>query len=230
MSLQILGLGMPRTGTSSLKIALETLGFGRCAHMQELFGNPVKTQQWVDLFETGTTDFDDLFAGYGSSTDFPGCMLYPELMDRYPGLKFILTQRDPEDWYASMMGTVHAAVPHTPEDKEAMRLKGEDAPKFKSIGKALSLVEVYLFQAYFKGEFLDKEKTIARYLAFQDELRTRVPAENLLEFRIGDGWEPLCAFLGVPVPEAPFPFLNKRKSFQEQIGKMISGGGKLTIK
>lgn len=230
MSLKVLGVGAPRTGTSSLKVALQMLGFGGCAHMQELFGNPVKTAQWVEFFETGKVDFDDLFDGYQSSTDFPGCLLYAELTERYPDLKFILTLRDPEEWYESILRTIYAAVPHTPEDKEVMRLKGEAHPKFKSIGAALSLVEVYLFQRHYAGEFLDKEATIARYLAFQNELRTRVPAQNMLEFKIGDGWEPLCQFLGVPVPDEPFPFKNKRKDFQEQIGKMVSGGGKLTIK
>jgi hypothetical protein len=230
MSLKILGVGAPRTGTSSLKVALEMLGFGQCAHMQELFANPVKTAQWVELFETGQVDFDDLFAGYQSSTDFPGCLLYKELGDRYPGMKFILTDRDPEAWYESLLRTIYAAVPKSPEAKEEMRLKGETSPKFKSIGKALEFVNVYLLQRHYGGEFLDKEKTIARYLAFQNEVRTSVPAQNLLDFNISEGWPPLCQFLDVPVPDQPFPFKNKRKDFQEQIGKMVNTGGKLTIK
>lgn len=230
MSLKILGVGAPRTGTSSLKVALEMLGFGKCAHMQELFANPVKTTQWVELFETGSVDFGDLFNGYQSSTDFPGCLLHRELAEQYPGLKFILTDRDPEGWYESLLRTIYAAVPQSPEAKEEMRLRGEESPKFKSIGGALELVNVYLLQRHYGGDFLDKEKTIARYLAFQNEIRTSVPAQNLLEFKIGEGWEPLCKFLDVPVPEQPFPFKNKRKDFQEQIGKMVSTGGKLTIK
>ncbi|TXF88236.1 sulfotransferase family protein [Neolewinella aurantiaca] len=230
MSLKILGVGAPRTGTSSLKVALEMLGYGKCAHMQELFGNPTKTSQWEQFFETGKTDFPDLFDGYQSSTDFPGCLMHKELSEQYPGMKFILTLRDPEEWYESVLRTIHAAVPHSAAAKEAMRLKGEASPKFRSIGNALALVEKYLFQRHYAGEFLNKEATISRYLAFQNELRTCVPAQNLLEFRISDGWEPLCAFLGVPVPEEPFPFKNKRKDFQEQIGKMISDGGQLRIK
>lgn len=229
MSLKILGVGAPRTGTSSLKVALEMLGFGSCAHMQELFGNSVKRNQWIEFFETGKTDFDDLFAGYQSSTDFPGYLLYTELAEQYPGLKFILTLRDPEEWYESVLRTIYDVVPHTPEAKEALLLRAEKNPKLKSIAAGLELVEEYLLQRHFAGEFLDKEATIARYLAFQDELRTRVPGQDLLEFKISDGWEPLCAFLGVSVPAEPFPFKNKRKDFQEQIGKMISGGGKLTI-
>jgi hypothetical protein len=230
MSLKILGVGAPRTGTSSLKVALEMLGFGKCAHMQELFANPVKTAQWVGFFETGQVDFDDLFDGYQSSTDFPGCLLYQQLGKRYPGLKYILTDRDPEAWYESLLRTIYAAVPQSAEAKEEMRLKGEASPKFKSIGGALELVNVYLLQQHYGGDFLDKQKTIARYLAFQNEVRTSVPAQNLLDFKIGEGWEPLCRFLGVPVPDQPFPFKNKRKDFQEQIGKMVNTGGKLTIK
>ncbi len=213
-----------------MKVALQALGFGNCAHMQELFGNPVKRNQWIELFETGKTDFDDLFAGYQSSTDFPGCLLYAELAEQYPGLKFILTLRDPEDWYESVLRTVYDVVPHTQEAKNALLLRGETNPKLKSIAGGLELVEEYLLQQHYAGEFLDKEATIARYLAFQNELRTRVPAQNMLEFKISDGWEPLCAFLGVPVPNEPFPFKNKRKDFQEQIGKMIHTGGELAIK
>lgn len=230
MSLKILGVGAPRTGTSSLKVALEILGFGKCAHMQELFADPVKTAQWVEFFETGRVDYADLFAGYQSSTDFPGCLRYRELGKLYPELKFILTTRDPEVWYESLLRTIYEVVPQSPEAKEEMRLKGEASPKFRSIGGALELVNVYLLQGHYGGEFHDKEKTIARYLAFQNEVRTSVPAQNLLEFEISEGWEPLCRFLNVPVPEQPFPFKNKRRDFQEQVGKMVNTGGKLTIK
>lgn len=229
MSLKVLGLGLPRTGTSSLKAALELLGFGQCAHMEGLFANPVKTGQWIELFETGTTDYANLFDGYQSSTDFPGCLLYPELSTQYPDLKFVLGLRDPEQWYESMLKTVYAAVPHTEEARSELRTKGALSPKFYSIGKALGLVDVYLFQRFLAGEFLDKEATIARYLAFQNEVRTCVPAHQLLEFDVQQGWEPLCAFLGVPVPDAPFPYKNKRLDFQQQIGKMLSSGGELTI-
>ncbi len=229
MSLKVLGTGMPRTGTSSLKTALEILGYGNCAHMEGLFGNARKTTQWVELFERGTTNFKDLFNGYQSSTDFPGCLLYEKLLAAYPDLKIIHGSRDPEAWYESMLTTVYAAVPHTEADREANRKKGEGSPKFRTIGAALSLVDVYLFQQYFRGEFLHKEKTLARYTAFQDEVRTRVPAHQLLEFNVREGWAPLCAFLEVPVPETEFPFRNKRKDFQEQIGKMLASGEKVTI-
>jgi len=230
MSLKILGVGAPRTGTSSLKVALEILGFGKCAHMQELFANPTKTAQWTVLFETGKVDFDDLFDGYGSSTDFPGCLLHRELAVQYPGMKFILTDRSPEAWYESLLRTIYAAVPQSAEAKEEMKLKGEAAPKFKSIGEALELVNTYLLQGHYGGDFLNKEKTIARYLAFQNEVRTSVPAQDLLEFNISEGWAPLCRFLDVPVPEVPFPFKNKRKDFQEQIGKMVNTGDKLRVR
>lgn len=230
MSLKVLALGVPRTGTSSLKVALETLGLGGCAHMQELFGNSVKRDQWIELFETGKTDFNDLFNGYQSSTDFPGCLLYTELGQQYPGMKYILNQRDPEAWYESMLRTVYDVVPHTPEDKAALLKRAEGNPKLKSIAAGLELVEEYLLQRHYSGEFLNKEATIARYLAFQDEVRANVPSSDLLEFEVSEGWEPLCEFLGVPVPDQPFPFKNKRKDFQEQIGKMINTGGQLTIK
>lgn len=230
MALEILAVGVPRTGTSSLKAALNTLGFGGCMHMDELFNQPHLVDYWIELYETGTTDFDVLFDGYRSSTDFPGCFQYEPLRNQYPDLKVILNYRDPASWYESMMKTVYPTVPKTAEAKAMLAEKGKDNPRFLGIAKTLALVEVYLLNRHYGGDFLNREKTIATYLDHCERVRREVPAGQLLEWEVSQGWEPLCAFLGVPVPEEDFPFKNKRADFQAQLGKMLSGGGKLTIK
>lgn len=231
MSLQILAVGLPRTGSSSLKQALIDLGFGGCMHMDELFNQPKLVDLWIELYETGKTDTETLFSGYQSSTDFPGALLYKELLAVYPDLKIIINNRDAESWYKSMINTVHDVVPHTEEDKAVLKKKGEDIhPRFLGIAKTLELVEAYLFEKYFGGDFLDKEKTIARYNEHTDRVRAEVPASQLFEFDVKDGWDPLCEFLDVPVPTEDFPFKNKTKDFQEQVGGMIKGGGALKIK
>ncbi|MEM6771129.1 MAG: sulfotransferase family protein [Bacteroidota bacterium] len=231
MSLQILAVGLPRTGTSSLKQALIDLGYDKCMHMDELFNQPKLVDLWVELYETGKTDTDTLFAGYQSSTDIPAALLYKELLGVYPDLKIILNTRDAESWYTSMANTVYPVVPKTDEAKAELKRKGDEIhPRFHGIAKTLKLVEVYLLNRFLEGDFEDKEKTIAKYNAHLNEVREFVPADQLLEFDVKDGWGPLCAYLGADVPEHDFPHKNTTANFQQQVGGMILGGGKLEIK
>lgn len=231
MSLQILAVGLPRTGTSSLKQALIDLGFGKCMHMDELFNQPELVDLWVELYETGKTDTERLFAGYQSSTDIPGALLYKELMAAYPDLKIILNVRDAESWYTSMSNTVYPAVPKTDEVKAEMKRKGDEVhPRFHGIAKTLALVEVYLLNRFLEGDFENKEKAIAKFNEHEAAVKDFVPADQLLTFDVKDGWAPLCEFLDVEVPETDFPFKNTTANFQQQIGGMLKGGGKLEIK
>ena len=230
MSLQVIAVGPPRTGTTSLKAALLTLGFDRCMHMDELFNQPQLVDYWTELFDTGTTDFDALFLGYRSSTDFPGCLAYRQLLERYPAAKFIVNYREPESWYASMLETVYAVVPRTPEAKQALLDKGRDEPRFVSIAKTLALVNDYLLEGFFAGAFTDKEQTLDRYARFYDELRATIPPHRRLEYDVRDGWDPLCTFLNTPVPAVPFPRKNQRADFIAQVGGMIHGGGALELR
>ena len=231
MSLQILAVGLPRTGTSSLKQALVELGFGKCMHMDELFNQPDLVDLWVELYETGDTDFERLFAGYQSSTDIPAALLYKEIMAKYPDVKIILNTRDAESWYTSMSNTVYPAVPKTDEVKAEMKRKGDEVhPRFHGIAKTLALVEVYLLNRFLEGDFENKEKTIAKFNAHEQAVKDFVPAGQLLVWSVQDGYGPLCKFLGVDAPAEDFPHKNTTANFQAQVGGMISGGGKLELK
>lgn len=230
MSLKVVGLGMPRTGTSSLKAALEAIGFGPCLHMDNLFNTPPLVDAWHQFLEQGEGDFGKLFPGFASSTDFPGCLMYREIYQQYPEAKFILGCRDADAWYDSVMRTIYEVVPNTEEGWAGLRKRGEDNPRFKNIGNALWLVGEYLLNDYFQGDFLNREHTVERYNTFYDDVRNFIPIDQLLEYEISEGWEPICKFLGVEVPELPFPYKNKTIDFQQQIGKMIGSGGKLTLK
>src|SRR5436190_108289 len=106
--LKVIGSGYPRTGTSSLKTALERLGFGPCHHMEELFAHPRQITEWLEVAGGGTPDWDRLFDGYASACDFPSQHWYREILGRYPDAKVILTVRDPESWYTSMLATIWA--------------------------------------------------------------------------------------------------------------------------
>ncbi|MCB2098759.1 MAG: hypothetical protein KDE05_14095, partial [Parvularculaceae bacterium] len=105
MTLSVIGAGLGRTGTASLKVALETLGLGKCHHMSEVFGSPEQTDLWVKAAH-GAPDWPTIFKGYGSAVDFPTAAFWRELADYYPDAKIILSLRDPEKWYESTQETI----------------------------------------------------------------------------------------------------------------------------
>lgn len=123
MGIKVIGAGGPRTGTASLRQALETLGFGKCYHMEHLFNHPEQLPLWHELFETGSTDFDSLFDGFQSTVDFPGYQNYNAIFKKYPDAKVVLANRDPEEWYQSALNTVYAATPQTIPQKLKMGRK-----------------------------------------------------------------------------------------------------------
>ncbi len=230
MALKVIGTGGPRTGTASLKDALEILGFGKCYHMEWLFNHPEQLRYWHELFQTGTTDFDTLFDGFTSTVDFPGYLNYKALFDKYPDAKFVLTERDPEKWYDSAINTVHAVTPQTIGQKLGMMKKMILSSRFRKISKSFILVEKYLWKRHYKSKFKDKELALRIYNDFNDEIKRNIPSGQLLVYNIADGWGPLCSFLNVPVPDDDFPHKNQRKEFKEQIGRMLNTGEQLVLK
>jgi hypothetical protein len=230
MALNIIGVGGPRTGTASLKDALEMLDFGKCYHMDWLFNNPDEVKYWIELFETGTTDFDSLFDGFASTVDFPGYMNYKILFEKYPDAKVILSARDADQWYESFLNTVYDVIPKTIWQKLGMMKNMIKSPALRKIAKVFMLVEKYILEVQYKGKFADREATIKIYNYFNEEVIKHIPAEQLLVYKISDGWAPLCEFLKVPVPEEDFPYKNKRKEFKEQINQMKATGKPLVLK
>ena len=103
--LKVIGAGFGRTGTYSLKLALEQLGFGPCYHGIEVLRNPSTAQLWIDAAD-GKPDWAKIFAGRNSTVDWPSCTFYAELADFYPGARVILTERDPEAWFTSTQNTI----------------------------------------------------------------------------------------------------------------------------
>lgn len=230
MALKVIGAGGPRTGTASLKVALETLGFGKCYHMEWVFNNTHHVKYWQELYETGKTDFDALFDGFQSTVDFPGHLNYKVFMEQYPDAKVILSERDPELWYESSLKTVYSVTPKTFFEKLGMLGKMIRSRRFRELAGAFRLVEKYIWKGFYGNQFSNKEKAIALFKQHNEEVKAHVPEDRLLIFRPEQGWEPLCEFLGVPVPEVPYPKKNQRKDFQEQLSKMINTGEKLELK
>jgi Sulfotransferase domain len=208
MSIQVIGAGLGRTGTLSLKAALEELGFARCYHPLKVFASMDQARTWDAAARGEPVDWDRLFAGYRATVDLPGCVFYRELMENYPEAKVILTVRDPERWYDSVRQTILFASDTFP--KWALLL----SPRMLVFQRMLDR----LWDRLFRGRFEDRAFAIDVFNRHNEQVRRDVPADRLLVYEIGQGWGPLCAFLGVPVPEGkPFPHLNDAAEFRARL-------------
>ncbi|MCB9954155.1 MAG: sulfotransferase family protein [Planctomycetaceae bacterium] len=215
MSLQVIGAGFGRTGTLSLKMALEELGFGPCYHMVELFNDRGRITHWENARLGRPVDWDALFDGYQSAVDFPVCSYYKELAERYPEAKFILTERDVDSWYASASQTILNVKPSLLQSFWIMlRLPfSQDARNLARIG---------MHNHAIVNQRMPDEATAKRvYLEHNQAVRETIPADRLLIYQVKEGWEPLCQFLKVPVPTSVFPKSNSREGFPEMVKKHL---------
>jgi Sulfotransferase domain len=210
MALDIIGAGFGRTGTYSLKAALERLGFGPCHHMSEVIDNPEQVRLWTRA-ATGRPDYARIFAGYRSAVDFPVSAYWQDVAAATPGAKVILSDRDPEDWYGSFSQTILPLILDRsawPEDRR---------PWFEMIdrvivGKAL-------------GGQTNRDGILAAYRANTAAVRDLERDGRALVFRSSDGWAPLCRFLGVDVPDEPYPVTNPRAEFFASVKNSATATG-----
>jgi hypothetical protein len=197
--MRVIGAGFGRTGTLSLKHALEELGFGPTYHMQEVMRRPAHIEAWHRFARTGDADWDALLGGFGSGVDYPLCCVWEELADRYPDAKVVLTVRDPEAWWTSTATTIHGfRTAFAPWVRRAV----------PPVGRFVEMVDALVWDGVFEGRFLDRDRAIAVFERHIEHVRATCPPDRLLVFDVAQGWEPLCAFLGVPVPARPFPHVN----------------------
>ena len=223
MSIKIIGAGFPRTGTTTLKRCLETLGHTKVYHMKELLVNPERLHLWKTLDETGDTDWDALYSGYDATVDFPGYPWYKEHMKRYPDAKVILTVRDFEGWHKSVFNTVWQAGPQTPLEKIKMMGKLLASSRARNVVKCIKFFKKIFFADELKGKFMDKTFAEKVWNDHIDEVKSSVPADKLLVYDVRDGWGPICKFLGVEEPADPLPHLNKKENFKEMLPKLMKG-------
>ena len=199
MALKVIGAGLGRTATFSLKFALEHLGFGPCHHMSEVFADGRRqVPLWLDTV-AGQPDWDATFAGFRSTTDYPACTYWRELAAHYPEAKVVLTVRDPDSWFDSVSETIFS---------QGMMGSLEGSP----VG---AMMQGVIFD-HFDGAITDRAFMTDWFRRRNQAVIDLLPPERLLVFSAKDGWEPLCAFLGVPVPDGPFPRVNSRDELTEQ--------------
>lgn len=215
MPLQVIGAGWGRTGTESLKKALEMLGYQKCYHMFELMKEGSRLKYWEELEASRTTDFEALFEGYSAAVDFPAISYYKELMQKYPDAKVILTVRDPDRWYESASKTI---LKRPPEFLFiALRFLSFFSKKLGTFPKVFAYAERTVHKEMLEGRLTDASFLKAKLQEWNEAVIRTVPADRLLVYEVRDGWEPLCNFLGKPIPGMPFPRANDSDAFQKRL-------------
>jgi hypothetical protein len=201
----------------SLKAALEELGFSKCYHMIELLMNPQQVAYWEAASAEKPVDWDALFEGYQAAVDYPACRYYRELMAQYPEARVILTVRDPGSWYESCSETIFNVGRQVPG-------QGGGAPELPFPGDPQLFARIFgmirrdFWDGDFKGATDDRARTIAVFNRHTEAVKAYVPVGKLLVYEVKEGWEPLCRFLDIPVPDGkPFPRLNDRQTFKDRI-------------
>jgi hypothetical protein len=204
--MKLIGAGYARTGTLSTKVALEQLGFGPCYHFFTQFERPQDIDVWQAADEGKPVDWRALFAGFGSAVDWPASFFYKQLMEVFPEAKVLLSVRDPEAWYESILNTIYA-----------VSRGGLSAPEHTPHGRLSRMINRIAWQNLFHGRFEDKPYAISIFEQHNQEVKDYVQADRLLVWDVKEGWEPLCRFLGVAVPITPFPHLNDMQTFRQRL-------------
>lgn len=199
--MRIIGTGFGRTGTMSLKLALEELGFRACYHMTELAARPEHAPLWLALMRGERVDLEELFAGYAAAVDWPACTLWRELLAAYPDARVILTVRNPIDWYESFSRTILARSENLPPIA---------SPRIRAL---YDLSREVILRQTFGGRANDASHAISTYNAHNAAVVAAVPADKLLVYDVVSGWGPLCEFLGLAVPDRSFPRANAGDGF-----------------
>ena len=214
--MKLIGAGFGRTGTTSLKAALEKLGFDPCYHMTEVFAHPDHADFWVSAWHGEPVDWDGVIGGYEATVDWPACTFYEELMERYPEAKVLLSVRDPERWYDSTRGTIYELTRMTESSTISRLIFGVVSLLIFGgfTGRRSNLANDLIWQGTFDGKFEDKAYAMGVFERHNEEVKRRVPQDRLLVYEVSEGWGPLCDFLGVPVPDEPFPRLNDTAQMQ----------------
>ena len=218
--MRVIGVGLGRTGTASLRIALERLGYGPCYHMLAVLEKPSRARGWLAAAKAveaadGAVDppWEEIFDGFDSTLDWPGVAFWRELVEAYPDARVVLTVRDPYRWHRSMDATILRALRQArhPVIGPLMRLGGRLRP---DMGAFFEMTERLVLRRSFRGDLGGGAERFARLFdEHTAEVIATVPADRLLVFEVADGWKPLCDFLGSTAPDEPFPHVNERAEF-----------------
>jgi hypothetical protein len=200
MALQVVGSGLGRTGTKSMQTALNMLGFGPCHHMVEVFTHPESMALWVEASK-GKNVWDQIFDGYQSMVDYPGAAYWRELAAHYPDAKVLHTVRDPDQWWESTQATIFSPA-------NSVVTSGGGGVREEFFGSFLQGLRPHFTDRAFMTDYFRRHT---------EAVEAAIAPERLLVYEVGSGWAPLCQFLGVPVPAAPYPSENSREQFAARL-------------
>lgn len=206
MTLRVVGSGLGRTGTMSLKAALERLLGGPCYHMMECFQHEDHPAQWQTAMEGGDVDWDGLLAGYDAAVDWPAAACWKELAAAYPDAVILHSERPADAWWRSADQTI---------------LEGFKKPRDQWDPPGTNAwwdMAITMFERRFTPDFLDRDAAMAAVDAWNDDVRATADPDRLVIWETGAGWQPLCDALGLPVPDEPFPHSNSTAEFRERAG------------
>ena len=208
MAVNIIGVGVGRTGTYSLRLAINQLGYGPCHHMEEVMKNlDVQVPLWSEAVK-GNMNWDAIYEGFNSAVDWPTAGFFRELIKEYPTAKFILTERSPENWADSFGSTIYKLLAGRDQAPEQMK-------------DWLQMANDVISKSGFPAG-LDRDGLMSGFIAHNKAVREAIPEDQLLVFQVKEGWEPLCNFFNQPVPNEAFPRTNNREEFWE----LVKGGDK----
>ena len=205
--MRVIGAGLGRTGTHSLKIALEMLLDGPCYHMFELFQRPQDVTTWQAAVQDDPVDWPAFMQGWSACVDWPAAPFFDRLAYAFPDAVVLLSVRDPADWFQSASQTIFELMRKAPRENQ---------------NPIQRLVESQL-ERWMTSEIENKAEMMASFERHSDRVRALIPKERLIEWRPGDGWEPLCAGLEIPIPSQPFPHANAGADFRETVAKARAG-------
>jgi hypothetical protein len=200
MALQVIGAGLGRTGTYSLKLALERLLGAPCYHMATVFESPQHVPVWAAAANGDMPGWDQLFHGFSAAVDWPASAFWQELSEAYPDAPVLLSTRDSDAWWASASKTIFPTIEKV----------GGQMPAWRDMILAI-------MASRFVPDLKDKDACIAAYERHNALVRATIPPERLIDWQPGDGWEPVCSRLNLPIPYEPFPHANTREEFLSRL-------------
>jgi hypothetical protein len=212
--LTVIGAGFGRTGTLSLRQALDDLGVGPTYHGEDIVKSLRNISLWRRVAQGRPVAWESIFEGFGAAVDYPICSVWPQLADHYPDAKIVLTTRDPEAWWRSTRDTIYAARTTLPKYLRRMYLPAR---------WYVEVTDHFIWDGSFDGRFDDREYAIKKFEQHIADVKMTADPERLLVFDVAEGWEPLCEFLGVPVPDHPFPRLNDTARMNRELRKYRIG-------
>jgi hypothetical protein len=209
MSLRVIGAGWPRTGTTSLKVALETLLPGNCHHMYDLFADIGQVEVWERALEGDLSGVHKVMSRYVACLDWPASFFWRELLDANPSAIVLLSVRDPQDWWKSMCSTI------VPLSDGTHHPAGDDNRRY------IPMITTLMQRAIDAPDWTHVDQVLARYERSNAEVRAECPPQRLIEWTPGDGWEPICAGLGIPEPDRPYPWVNTANQFNQMASSIF---------